>query len=295
MPTVLGVVTIIFLLRPLIPGDPIDFILGEMAFEVDRNMLEKEFHLDEPLYKQYLLFLASVARGDLGRSIQTREPVIKMIISRYPQTIKLTFAAMLAAILISLPTGIIAALKKDTLIDQGSLFFAMLGLAMPNFWLGPLLIIVFSIKLGWLPVSGQGGLSYLILPAATLGTSMAAILARMTRASILEVIDEDYIVTAKAKGVSSIRLIFWHLLPNALLPVITLVGLQLGALLAGSIITETIFAWDGLGRLLIGAINARDFPLVQGCVLTISLSYVLINLITDIAYFWIDPRIRLPQ
>ena len=293
VPTVFGVVTLVFLLRPLIPGDPIDYMLGENALQADREMLRAQYGLDKSLPEQYLVFLGGLLRGNLGRSIHTRRPVTDMIMERYPATLLLALSAMLVAVLVALPAGIASAVKRNTLVDNLSMVGALLGISMPNFWLGPLLIILFSINLGWLPVSGMGGPLYLILPAVTLGTSMAAILTRMTRSSMLEVINEDYVTTAKAKGLSRSKVIFKHALKNAVIPVLTLVGLQFGALLAGSIITETIFAWPGIGSLVITAIYSRDFPLLQGLVMTISLSYVVINLLTDLFYAVADPRIRL--
>ena len=292
-PTVLGVVSLVFLLRPMIPGDPVDYMLGENALPADREVLRAQFNLDKPVFQQYLIYLGQVLTGDLGRSIHTRRPVLNMIMERYPSTLMLAAAATFVALLVALPIGVLSAVKKDTLADNLSRVGALLGISMPNFWLGPLLIILFSIQLGWLPVSGKGGPLHLILPAVTLGTAMAAILARMTRSSMLEIIREDYVTTAKAKGLSQTRVIFKHALKNAIIPILTLVGLQFGALLAGSIITETIFAWPGIGSLVITAINSRDFPLLQGLVMTISLSYVLINLATDLFYALADPRIRL--
>ncbi|MFH2012052.1 MAG: nickel ABC transporter permease [Pseudomonadota bacterium] len=293
LPVVFGVLTLVFLLIHLIPGDPVDLMLGENAQPADKETLRKELMLDEPLGKQYLLFLGGVIKGNLGNSFHSKEPVIELILKRYPATIKLTIAAMIMALLISLPTGIYSALKQYSLLDNCSMFFALLGVSMPNFWLGPMLMIVFSVNLGWFPISGDESLSSIILPAITLGAGMAAILSRMVRASMLEVINQEYITTARAKGLSEARITIKHALKNALVPVITIVGLQFGALLAGAIITETIFSWPGIGRLLIQAINTRDYPLIQGCVLLISISYVLINLITDIAYSYIDPRIKL--
>jgi peptide/nickel transport system permease protein len=293
VPTVLGVLTLVFLFRPLIPGDPIDFMLGETARGGDRVMLQKAFHLDRPIHEQYIIFLKGAFKGDLGYSIHARRPVVEMIAERIPATVELTLAACFVAILIAIPAGILSAIWKDSWIDNGAMLFAMLGAAMPNFWLGPLLIIVFSIQLGWFPVSGHGGFTHVILPALTLGTAMAAILTRMTRSSMLEVLQEDYITTARAKGLSEHVVILKHAFRNASIPILTLVGLQLGGLLAGSIITETIFSWPGIGRLTITAINSRDFPLLQGCVLTISITYILINLFTDLAYAYSDRRIRL--
>ena len=247
--------------------------------------------LDLPIGTQYLRFLQALAQGDLGRSLYQQGGVAELVFSRLPATIELTLSAMAVALLIAFPLGILAAVKKNRWADRGALLFSLLGLAMPNFWLGPLLMIVFSIGLGWLPVSGRGGPQHLILPSFTLGMVMAAILIRMIRSSLLEAINEDYIRTARAKGVSERKIWLKHALRNSLLPVITILGLQFGALLAGSIITETIFAWPGIGRLTIQAIQTRDYPLAQGCILVISTSYLVVNLLTDILYRLVDPRV----
>ncbi len=292
MPTVWGVVTLVFLLIHLIPGDPVEVMLGESALQADREALRKELGLDRPVLVQYGSFLAGLCRGDLGRSLHQREPVLGLILERYPATLQLTLAAMAVSLLISLPAGILSGIRQYSLVDHSTMFLALLGVSMPNFWLGPLLILVFSIHLGWLPVSGRGGIEHILLPALTLGASMAAIVARMTRSSVLEVLREDYVITARAKGLSERAVILKHVLRNAMLPVLTIVGLQFGALLAGTIITETIFSWPGLGTLLIHAIQTRDYPVVQGCVLMISLSYVLVNLVTDVVYAIVDPRIQ---
>ena len=292
VPVVLGVVTVVFLIVHLIPGDPIEIMLGEQALAVDREALRHEMGLDKPIHLQYVAFLKGLVRGDLGQSLHTKQPVLTSIARRLPATIELAAAAMAVALLLAIPLGLLAAYKKDSLVDQGSMLFALLGISMPNFWLGPLLIIVFSLKLGWFPVSGRGSLAHVVLPAITLGTAMAAILTRMTRASMLDVIQSDYITAARAKGVRESLVVLKHAFRNALIPVVTIVGLQIGGLLAGSIITETIFAWPGIGRLTIQAINARDYPLVQGCVLIIALGYVLVNFATDLLYGLIDPRIR---
>ena len=292
VPVVLGVVTVVFLIVHLIPGDPIEIMLGEQALAVDKEALRHEMGLDKPIHLQYVAFLKGLVRGDLGQSLHTKQPVLTSIARRLPATIELAAAAMAVALLLAIPLGLLAAYKKDSLVDQGSMLFALLGISMPNFWLGPLLIIVFSLKLGWFPVSGRGSLAHVVLPAITLGTAMAAILTRMTRASMLDVIQSDYITAARAKGVRESLVVLKHAFRNALIPVVTIVGLQIGGLLAGSIITETIFAWPGIGRLTIQAINARDYPLVQGCVLIIALGYVLVNFATDLLYGLIDPRIR---
>ncbi len=292
LPVVLGVVTLVFLLIHLIPGDPVEIMLGESALPADRDALREALGLDRPILEQYGSFLWGLCRGDLGVSLQQRRPVTALIREHYPATLELTLAAMLISLLIALPAGILSGIRQYSFLDHSTMFLALLGVSMPNFWLGPLLIWVFSIQLGWFPVSGKGGLAHLLLPAITLGASMAAIVARMTRSSVLEVLREDYVMTARAKGLSEARVILKHVLRNAMLPVLTVVGLQFGALLAGSIITETIFSWPGLGTLMVKAIQTRDYPVVQGCVLVIALSYVLVNLLTDLLYGVIDPRIR---
>ncbi len=293
LPTVLGVVTAVFLMIHLIPGDPVEIMLGETAMESDRESLRHELGLDKPVGVQYLNYLAGLLKGDIGRSIHTREPVLNEIVSRWPATLELAFFALAFAVLFSIPLGVLAAAKRDSVIDRGSLALSLFGIAMPNFWLGPLLIILFSIELAWFPVSGRGGISSIILPAITLGAGMSAILLRLTRSSILEVAGEDFIKTARAKGVAEWKVYLKHALKNALLPVVTVIGLQLGVLLSGAVITETIFSWPGIGRLTIEAIEARDYPLVQGCVLSIALGYVMVNFFMDIVYAAIDPRIRL--
>jgi peptide/nickel transport system permease protein len=267
-------------------------MLGESAEPADKAALREELGLNKPIFQQYTQFLWRLAQGNLGRSLHTHKPVLQSILVRYPATLELTFAALGIAVIIAIPVGVMAATRRYSWLDNGSMFLALLGVSMPNFWLGPLFIILFSINLGWLPVSGRGGWDHLILPAITLGMAMAAILTRMTRSSVLEVIHEDYIRTARAKGLRESVVIFKHALRNALIPVITLIGLQFGALLSGAVITETIFAWPGIGRLTIEAINKRDYPLVQGCILVIALSYVLVNLVTDLIYSLVDPRIR---
>lgn len=291
LPTLVGSLTLVFFLIHFVPGDPVEVMLGETASSADKETLRRELGLDLPIWTQYGRFLAALVQGDLGHSLYEQGRVAKLILLRFPATMELTLAAMGVALFVAFPLGILAAVKKNSWIDRMALLFSLLGLAMPNFWLGPLLMIVFSIELGWLPVSGQGGLAHLILPSFTLGMLMASILIRMIRSSLLETIHEDYIRTARAKGLSEWKVWLKHALANSLLSVITIVGLQFGALLAGSIITETIFAWPGIGRLTIQAIQTRDYPLVQGCVLVISVSYLVVNLITDILYHLADPRV----
>ena len=293
VPTVLGAVTLVFFFLHMIPGDPVEVMLGETAQQADKEQLREELGLNLPVHIQYGRFLTGVFQGDLGDSYFYRRPVTQVIAERAPATVELALAAFLVAGLIAIPLGIVAALREGTTVDNASVLFSLLGVSMPNFWLGPLLIILFSIKLGWFPVSGRGGVGSLVLPAITLGTALAAILSRMTRASLLERLGEDYLTVARAKGSPEWKVILKHALRNALIPVITVMGLQFGALLSGAIITENVFSWPGIGTLLINAIQARDYPLVQGCILFITLSYVLVNLLTDLLYGWVDPRIRL--
>lgn len=292
VPTVLGVLTLVFFLVHLIPGDPVELMIGETASRADLGQLRADLGLDRPLVEQYARFLVGLSRFDLGRSFFYRKPVIKVIGGALPATALLAAAAMTLALLIALPIGILAAVRRDRLTDRLALVGSLIGVSMPNFWLGPLLIILFSFRLGWLPVSGREGAASLVLPALTLGTALAAILVRMIRASMLDVLGEDYLRTARAKGVGERTVIASHALRNALLPVVTIVGLQFGSLLSGAVITENVFAWPGVGTLLIQAITARDYPLVQGCVLVISLCYVVVNFLTDALYMLIDPRVR---
>src|SRR6185503_3274747 len=248
--------------------------------------------LDRPLYVQYGAFLKAAARGDLGTSLRTNEPVTAAIAARLPATFELALAAMLVAIAIAIPMGIVAAVWAGTGVDHAATTVALLGISVPNFWLGPLLAIVFSVSLGWLPVSGRGTLAHLVLPAITLVAPLAAALARMTRASVIEELGELYVLAARARGVSRARAVLRHAFRNSLIPIVTVVGLQAGAVLTGAVITETIFAWPGVGRLLIQSINFRDYPLVQGCILLIAITYVGMNLLTDLIYGLLDPRIR---
>ncbi len=289
----LGVVLLVFFLIHLVPGDPVDVMLGESARPADRTALRVSLGLDQPLPQQLGGYFSGLLRLDLGLSLYKRRPVSQLLAERIPATLELASAALLTALLLALPLGILAALKRGQGWDWGAMGFSMLGAAIPNFWLGPLLILLFSLWLGWTPVSGRDGISSLILPALTLGTSLAAILARMVRSSLLEVLGEDFVRTARAKGLSEWRVVWHHALRNAWLPVLTLIGLQLGALLGGAVVTEVVFDWPGIGSLLIDAIQQRDYPVVQGCVLLISLTYVSVNTLTDLVYAWVDPRIRL--
>lgn len=292
LPTLLGAVSLVFVLIHLIPGDPVEVMLGETATSTDKEALRKTLGLDRPLAVQYKSFLFNLAAGDLGRSLYEPASVVEIIGNRLPATLQLSSWAMIAAVLISFPLATLAAMRRGTWIDRSALTFSLLGLSLPNFWLGPLLMILFSIQLGWTPVSGRGGLGHIVLPAITLGLGMAAILVRILRASLLEVIHQDYVQTARAKGLRESAVWSKHVLRNALLSVITIMSLQFGGLLAGSLITETIFSWPGIGRLTVQAIQTRDYPLVQGCVLVIATSYVLINFVTDLLYKWVDPRVQ---
>ena len=292
LPTLLGAVSLVFVLIHLIPGDPVEVMLGETASAADKEALRQSLGFDRPLATQYRSFLVNLFAGDLGRSLYEPASVVQIIRARLPATLQLAFCAMIAATLISFPLATLAAIRRGSWIDRSALSFSLLGLSLPNFWLGPLLMIAFSIHLGWTPVSGRGGLGHLILPAITLGLGMAAILVRILRASLLQVIHQDYVQTARAKGLQESRVWLKHVLRNAMLSVITIMSLQFGGLLAGSLITETIFSWPGIGRLTVQAIQTRDYPLVQGCVLVIATSYVLVNFITDLLYKLVDPRIN---
>ena len=291
LPTLFGAVTLVFVLIHVVPGDPVEAMLGETATSADKAELARQLGLDRPLVNQYADFLSGLARGDLGRSLYNEASVGDLILRRFPATLELSLAAIAIALLFSFPLGMLAAARRGSAADRGALLFSLLGIAMPNFWLGPLLMIAFSIDLGWLPVSGRGGPSHLVLPALTLGMAMAAILTRMIRSGLIEAMREDYIRTARAKGVGEMMIWLKHALRNSLISVITIAGLQFGSLLAGAIVTETIFSWPGLGRLTLQAIQTRDYPLVQGCVLTIVITYLVVNLLTDLAYRIVDPRI----
>ena len=292
IPVLLGVATLVFALIHLVPGDPVQSMLGETASQEEVERLRHSLGLDRPLLVQYRSFLVGLLTGDLGTSFRFGTPVVSEIGSRLFRTIQLALASMAVAIAIALPLGIVAAVHRGTFVDHAAMTLALIGISMPNFWLGPLLAILFAVQLGWLPVAGTGSIWHLVLPAVTLGAALAAILARMTRASVLEELRELYVLAAQARGVSRFRAIVRHAFRNSLIPIVTIIGLQFGAVLTGTIITETIFAWPGVGRLLIQAINFRDYPLVQGCILFISFTYVMMNLLTDITYGLLDPRIR---
>jgi peptide/nickel transport system permease protein len=292
LPVLWLVVSIVFLLIHIVPGDPIEQMLGEGARPADIAALRHAYRLDLPLHTQYALYWRGVLHGDLGRSIRLNDSVTHLVLARYPFTVELTAAALFLALLLAIPAGISAALHRGRARDHILSVVSLLGLSFPSFALGPILILLVSIKLGWLPVSGAGDFSHLILPAVTMGGALAAILTRMVRTSMLEELGQDYIRTARAKGLPERTVVYKHALRNAMIPVLTLIGLQFGALLAGAIVTETIFSWPGIGRLTVSAISNRDYPLLQGCILAVGLTYVLVNLATDVLYVVVNPRIR---
>jgi len=299
LPVVWLVVSLVFLLIHLVPGDPILQMLGEGATPADIDSLRHAYYLDQPLWKQYVHYWNGVAHGNLGDSIRLHDSVAHLISQRYPYTIALTMAALALGLAMALPAGVTAAVRRGRWMDQALSVVSLFGLSVPGLALGPVLILIFSILLGWLPVSGAnpGGTRmidwhYLVLPAVAMGASLAAILTRMVRTAMLEELGQDYIRTARAKGLSETGVVWRHALPNALVPIVTVVGLQFGALLAGAIVTEKIFSWPGLGRLVVDAISNRDYALVQGCLLSIGLTYVLVNLLTDLVYRWVNPRMR---
>lgn len=295
IPVLLGVATLVFALIHFIPGDPAQAMLGEGASPEDIAQLRTRLGLDRPLLVQYGVFLNGAVHGDLGVSLRNDQPVAKQILERMPATAELAFAAMAVALLIALPLGIVAAVWRGTWIDHTAMTLSLVGISIPNFWLGPMMAIVFAVRLGWLPVGGSGTLAHLVLPSLTLGAALAAILARMTRASLLEELREPYVLAARAKGVSRSRAVLHHAFRNSLIPIVTILGLQFGVVLTGAVITETIFAWPGIGRLLIQSISFRDYPTVQGCVLLIAITYVGVNLLTDLTYGFLDPRIRVDR
>ena len=292
---ILGVACLVFLLIHLVPGDPVEVMLGESARPADREALRHALGLDLPVPVQLLNFLEGLVRFDLGESLHSKRAITEILLERVPATLELATAALVVAVALAMPLGTIAAVRRRTGWDASAMTFAVLGVSIPNFVMGPLLILVFSFWLGWFPVSGNEGMASLVLPALTLGTAMSAILARMVRSSLLEVLGEDYIRTARAKGLGEFHVILKHALRNATLPIITILGLQLGTLLGGAVITEIVFSWPGVGQLTIESIQRRDYPVLQACVLLISLAYVLVNTLTDIVYAWLDPRIRIGE
>src|SRR5688500_3585215 len=294
IPITLGILTLIFSLIHLIPGDPALQIAGETARPEDVERVRKQLGLDRPLVEQYVTYLGKLAKGDLGRSFRTQESVAKEIFARYPATMQLAFGRMLVALLVAIPLGIVSAVYRNSWIDNVARFFALIGVSMPSFWFGPLLIILFAINYQWFPVSGrEDGWKSLVLPSVTMGLALSAILTRMIRVSLADELGQLYVTTAIAKGVTRAKAIFRHALKNALIPVITILALQFGSLLTGAIITEQIFSWPGLGRLLIQSITTRDYPQVQASILVIALTYIMVNFISDLLYGIVDPRIKL--
>lgn len=293
VPVALGVATLTFALIHLVPGDPVVAMLGDTAAPADLAGMRHQLGLDRPLAAQYASFITGLLHGDLGESISYHQPVARLIAERFPATLELAGAGLLVAILIAFPLGFIAGAKPGSAGDVGAMGFAILGISVPHIYLGPLLMILFSLDLRWFPLTGRGGLGHLVLPAVTLGTALAAIIARMLRQSLIAVRASDYMRTAISKGLSPTAALLRHGLRNAMTSVITLLGLELGGLLTGALIVEMIFSWPGLGRMLISAISARDYPLVEGCVLTFALSYVVVNMVTDFVYALVDPRVSL--
>ena len=291
IPTLLGVLIVTFLLLYVAPGDPVQAMVGERADPETLARLRAELHLDDPLPEQFGHYLSGVLRGDLGTSYITRRPILRDLLERFPATLRLAGAAMLFAALTGISIGILGAWRPGTLIDRFAAFGAYLGISFPVYWVGLILILIFAVNLRWLPPSGSGGLVYLILPALTLGMRSVAFLSRMTRAAMQEVLQSDFVRTARAKGLMETRVVLSHGFRNALLPVLTVLGLDFGSYLTGSILTETIFSWPGVGRYVLTAIDKRDLPAVQGSILFLSLVFVLVNLITDLLYARVDPRV----
>ena len=292
LPVLLLLVLVTSAMLDFIPGDPADLLLGDFATEEEKTSLRDQLQLNLPFWQRQTLYIQNMLKGDLGYSLMLNEPVSQLIIERIPATVELAIISILLAILMSLPLGLIAAVHSQKWPDHLSRLIAMLGVSIPNFWLGPMLILVFSLYLGWFPVSERSGFSSLVLPALTLGTSLAAILTRMTRNSVLDTIKQEYVKTAHSKGVHPWWVLVKHVLSNAARPIITIVGLQFGALLTGAVITEKIFDWPGLGTLMLNALGSRDYPLIQGCILVYACSYLLINALTDFLLIMMDPPQR---
>jgi len=292
IPTLIGVLIIVFMMVRLAPGDPAVLLAGEFATPEVIERARERFGLDRSYPEQFVRFVGGLVQGDLGRSTRTNRLVTTDLATFFPNTLELALAAIVVALVVGVPAGVISALRPNGPLDFGVTFIALLGVSMPVFWFGLLAILFFSVQLGWFPVAGRGTWQHLVLPAITLGLSSTAIIARMTRSSMLEVLNLDFVRTARAKGLPDRSVVLKHALRNALVPVVTVVGLQFGALLAGAVITETVFTWPGIGRLLVDSIRARDYPVVQGSVLLIAVSFVLVNLVVDLIYGFIDPRIR---
>jgi peptide/nickel transport system permease protein len=292
IPTLFGVSLVVFMVLRLTPGDPAEKLCGVEASQEDVAQIREELGLNDSLLTQYGRFLADAITGDFGQSYRTKRPVTQEIMARLPATLQLAATSLLVSIVIGLITGIISSLRQYSLLDHATMVAALLGISMPSFWLGLMLMWGFSVKLGWFPTTGYGTWRHLVLPSITLGAASAAIIARMTRSSLLEVLRQDYVRTAYAKGLDGKTVILRHALKNALIPTITVVGLQLGGLLAGAVVTETVFAWPGIGRLLVDSVSNRDYTVVQGTVLLFALIFMLTNLLVDLSYAYVDPRIR---
>lgn len=292
IPVMLGVSFLVFTIMFFTPGDPAKILLGERAPADEIQALREEMGLNDPFFVQYGRFIFNALQGDLGRSLTTRQPAALELFARFPATMQLAAAAVLVAVLMGIPIGIISATRQYSVFDGASMALALVGVSMPNFWQGIMMVLLFSIVLGWFPSSGYGTLAHLIMPALTIGTSSAATITRMTRSSMLEVVRQDYIRTARAKGLSERVVIMRHALKNALIPIVTVIGLQFGYLLGGAVLTETIFSWPGVGRLMVDAIRQRDYPVVQGGVLLLALTFSVVNLLVDVLYAYIDPRIK---
>ncbi|MFN7984063.1 MAG: nickel ABC transporter permease [Vicinamibacterales bacterium] len=292
IPVLVGVATLVFSLIHLVPGDPVQALLGESAAPQDVARMRSRLGLDRPLTEQYVAFARGVVHGDLGTSLRTNQPVTRVLAERMPATLELALAAMLVSVLVAVPLGLTAAARAGTAVDHGSTVLALFGMSLPTFWLGPLLALIFSVWLGWLPVSGRGTFAHLVLPAVTLGVPLASLLARMTRSTVADELRERYVTAARARGASTLRVLLAHAFRNSLIPLVTVIALQFGSVLTGAVITETIFAWPGIGRLLVQSIGARDYPAVQGCILVIAVTYVATNLIADLLYGVLDPRVR---
>jgi len=291
-PALLGVAVIVFAVVRLAPGDPVDLLVGEFADLETKRVMRERFGLDQPLEVQFAIFLGNLAQGELGESVRTRRPVTSELATFFPNTLELTLAAMAVALLIGIPAGVLSAVRPNSLADFVATLIALIGVSMPVFWFGLLAILIFSVELGWFPVAGRGTLSHVVLPAISLGLGGTAILARMTRSSMLEVLNQDYIRTARAKGLVGRVVVYKHALRNAMIPVITVTGLQFGTLMAGAVLTETVFSWPGVGQLMVQSILARDYPVVQGAVLLVATTFILVNLAVDLFYGSLDPRIR---
>lgn len=289
---IIGISIISFVFLQL-SGDPVGLMLPQDATSQQVEELRQKLGLDDPVVVQYLRFVGDTLQGDLGRSLFSNEPVAGLILERLPATVELAFFSMVFALVIALPIGIVSALKRGTFIDTASMVFALFGLSMPHFWLGIMMIMLFSVQLGWLPTSGRGSFSQIIMPAAAMGISMIALFARLTRSTMLEVLGQDYVRTARAKGLPEYFVIGKHALKNAMIPLITMIGMEFGLLLGGAVIIETVFAWPGVGRLIVQAITDRDYPVVQGAVMLLAMIFVVVNLLVDLAYGWLDPNISL--